>query len=83
MVLSDNDIRAAIKSGKLRFEPKISDSQIGPASVDLTLDGKFWLFKKRFVGKNFSRKDFIDVFFEWTDSQVFTENASGRELFGK
>ena len=52
MVLSDNDIRAAIKSGKLRFEPKISDEQIGPASVDLTLDSRFWTFKKRFIGKN-------------------------------
>ena len=51
MVLSDNDIRAAIKSRKLRFEPEISDGQIGPASVDLTLDCRFWTFKKRFVGK--------------------------------
>jgi dCTP deaminase len=64
MVLSDNDIRAAIKSGRLRFEPKISDSQIGPASVDLTLDGKFWLFKKRFIGKkpvDLSKVDFTQA----------------------
>lgn len=61
MVLSDNDIRAAIKTGKLRFEPKISDEQIGPASVDLTLDCRFWVFKKRFVGKkavDLSKVDF-------------------------
>jgi len=49
MVLSDRDIRAAIKSGRLRFEPPISEEQIGPASVDLTLDGRFWVFKKRFA----------------------------------
>ncbi|MCX8195098.1 MAG: dCTP deaminase [Candidatus Micrarchaeota archaeon] len=51
MALSDRDIKKAIKSGKLRFEPPISDSQIGPASVDLTLDGRFWVFKKHLVGK--------------------------------
>lgn len=51
MVLSDSDIRVAVKSGKLRFEPEISDEQIGPASVDLTLDSRFWVFKKRFIGK--------------------------------
>ncbi len=51
MVLSDRDIRRAIASKKLRFEPKLSPGQIGPASVDLTLDGKFWLFKKSYIGK--------------------------------
>jgi dCTP deaminase len=50
MVLSDNEIRQAIASGKLRFSPPISDDQIGPASVDLTLGKKFWVFKKEFVG---------------------------------
>ena len=51
MVLSDNDIRDAIKSGKLKFEPAIADSQIGPASVDLTLDSHFWVFKGKIIGK--------------------------------
>jgi len=49
MVLSDNDIRAAMKSGKLRFEPALSPDQIGSASVDLTLDGKFWVFRKKYA----------------------------------
>ncbi len=49
MALSDNDIREEIKSGRLSFSPKISDAQIGAASVDLTLDGKFWVFKKKYV----------------------------------
>ncbi|VVC01570.1 dCTP deaminase, dUMP-forming [uncultured archaeon] len=64
MVLSDKDIRAAIKSGRLRIEPAIKDEQIGPASVDLTLDGRFWLFKKRFVGKkpvDLSKVDFREA----------------------
>lgn len=51
MVLSDKDIKKAIASGKLRFEPRLSPDQIGSASVDLTLDGRFWLFKKSYVGK--------------------------------
>jgi dCTP deaminase len=50
MVLSDNGIRAAIKSGKLRFEPALSPDQIGSASVDLTLAGKFWVFGKKYAG---------------------------------
>ncbi|MFA6328914.1 MAG: dCTP deaminase [Candidatus Micrarchaeia archaeon] len=49
MVLSDNDIRAAIRDGRLVFEPALAPDQIGSASVDLTLDGKFWVFKKKYV----------------------------------
>ncbi len=50
MVLSDNDIRSAVKAGILRFEPALSPDQIGSASVDLTLDGKYWVFKKKYAG---------------------------------
>ena len=50
MVLSDNDIRAEIRRGKLRFEPALTPDQIGSASVDLTLGGKFWVFKKKYAG---------------------------------
>ncbi|MDE1798623.1 MAG: dCTP deaminase, partial [Candidatus Micrarchaeota archaeon] len=49
MILADRDIRNEIKAGRLVFEPKLADDQIGPASVDLTLDGKFWIFEKRFA----------------------------------
>ena len=65
MVLSDNDIRAAIKSGKLRFEPALSPEQIGSASVDLTLAGKFWVFKKKYASSkkavDLSRVDFAEA----------------------
>jgi dCTP deaminase len=37
MVLSDNEIRSAIKYGGLGFKPPVEDDQIQPASVDLRL----------------------------------------------
>ncbi len=52
MVLSNQGIAAEIKKGALRFSPSLASSQIGPASVDLTLDGKFWVFRKKYLGKN-------------------------------
>ena len=64
MALSNEDIKSAIRRGMLRFSPPISQEQIGPASVDLTLDGKFWIFKKKFVGKkavDLSRVDFNEA----------------------
>lgn len=49
MVLSDNDIKKEIRAGCVAFFPAIGDGQIGAASVDLTLDGKFWKFKKKYI----------------------------------
>jgi len=51
MVFSDVDIKNAIKQKKIIFEPEICEEQIGPSSVDLTLDGIFWVFKKKYLGK--------------------------------
>ncbi|MCX6772307.1 MAG: dCTP deaminase [Candidatus Micrarchaeota archaeon] len=51
MVLSNEDIKSYIRRNLLRFEPSISAEQIGPASVDLTLAGKFWIFKKKYISK--------------------------------
>jgi dCTP deaminase len=74
MVLSDNDIRAAIRSGGLAFEPKISESQIGPASVDLTLDGKFWVFKNKYAGSkkavDLSRVGFVEATKEHREKSI-------------
>ena len=65
MALSDHDIRAAIRSKKLVFEPALSPDQIGSASVDLTLDGKFWVFKKKYAKSkravDLSRIDFREA----------------------
>lgn len=46
MILSDRDIKTHIKEGKLGFEPKLSDDQIGPASIDLKLGNTFKVFKQ-------------------------------------
>src|SRR3989344_5967250 len=46
MILSDRDIKKYIKDGRIRFMPKLSNDQIGPASVDLKLDNKFKIFKQ-------------------------------------
>ena len=74
MVLSDNDIRAAIRSKKLVFEPKLSDDQIGSASVDLTLAGKFWVFKKKYAASkkavDLSRVDFVEATEEHKDTSI-------------
>lgn len=44
MILSDRDIKKVIKNGKLVFKPKLSNSQIGPASIDLKLSPIFKIF---------------------------------------
>ncbi len=49
MVLSDRDIKREIARGGIVFTPPLEDGQIGAASVDLTLDGKFWKFKKKYA----------------------------------
>lgn len=46
MYLSDVDIKKAIKKGGIKIEP-LSEGQIGPASIDLTLDDKWWVPKKK------------------------------------
>ncbi|MCX6777855.1 MAG: dCTP deaminase [Candidatus Micrarchaeota archaeon] len=45
MILSNEDIRKLISKGRIRIEP-LSPEQMGPASVDLTLAGRFWKFRK-------------------------------------
>lgn len=44
-MLSDRDLRAAVRNGELAFTPRIRQSQIGPASIDLRLGKKFMVFK--------------------------------------
>lgn len=45
MILSDRDTKRYIKKRKLRFSPKLSDDQIGPASIDLKLGNVFKTFR--------------------------------------
>ena len=51
MLLSDADIRREISARRIVFTPRLEKSQIGGASVDLTLDERFWTFGKAALGK--------------------------------
>lgn len=44
MILSDRDIKEVVKQNRLVFSPKLTDDQIGPASVDLRLGYAFKVF---------------------------------------
>ena len=53
MVLSDRDIRKAIRDGRLFIDP-YEDALVQPASIDLRLGSKFLIFKR-------TQQPFIDV----------------------
>ena len=56
MVLSDKDIKKALKDGRIKITPKINEkTQLGSCSVDLRLGNTFRVF-------NYSRYPFIDPF---------------------
>lgn len=63
MILSDNDIKKMIKDGKIKIDP-LSDDQIGPASVDLTLSDEWYFFKNEYSRKivDLSQTRFQDAF---------------------
>lgn len=65
MILSDRDLRKAIKERKLEFKPSLSHDQIGPASIDLKLGPEFKLFHLSKVSvldpKQGLPKDFMHV----------------------
>ncbi|VVC00763.1 dCTP deaminase, dUMP-forming [uncultured archaeon] len=74
MVLSNEDIKSAIRRGILRFEPALSPEQIGSASVDLTLAGDFWVFKKKYVNSkkavDLSKVDFREATEEHKEKSI-------------
>jgi len=51
MILSNQDIKKALETGEIKITPKLSDEQIGPASVDLTLAENFLKIKTEHIGK--------------------------------
>jgi len=55
MILSDQDIRKAIAVGSIKIVP-LQDSQIGPASIDLTLSDEWFFFKDEYSGKTVDLK---------------------------
>jgi len=44
-MLSDRDLKKAIRTKKLSFSPKLKPGQIGPASIDLKLSPHFKFFR--------------------------------------
>ncbi|MFP3950449.1 MAG: dCTP deaminase [Candidatus Micrarchaeia archaeon] len=66
MFLSDVDIKKAIKKGEIKIEP-LGRGQIGEGSVDLTLGGHFWFFKKKYIGV---RVDLDKIDFKETTKKV-------------
>jgi len=82
MALSDVDIRKYLKQGILRIDP-LDESQIGPASVDLTLSDTWYFFNKRYLGKNvdLAGVDFKKAFRKKKADQV--ELLPGEMCLGK
>jgi dCTP deaminase len=50
MILSDKDIKKMLKEGKIEIK-QLEESQIGPASVDLTLSDEWYFFKDEYSRK--------------------------------
>ncbi|MFH1393383.1 MAG: dCTP deaminase [Candidatus Micrarchaeota archaeon] len=50
MVLSDVEIKKALRDGTMKIRP-LKTEQIGPASVDLTVSDEWHFFKKQYIGK--------------------------------
>lgn len=44
-LLTNQAIKNELELGHIKITPKISDDQISFASVDLTLDDDFWVFR--------------------------------------
>lgn len=74
MILSDKDIKKIIKEKKLLFNPKLSNDQIGPASVDLKLSGVFKTF-------NTNKHSLLDIKKELPKDFTKTTNVKKNEYF--
>jgi len=70
MILSDRDIREFMRLGKIRFEPEISEDQIGPGSVDLTLSSRFWRLREGVKLIDLAEMGFEDVVEEFMAEEV-------------
>jgi len=56
MILSDEGIRKELNQGKIKVAP-LEDSQIGPASIDLTLSEEWYFFKPECSQKTVDLKE--------------------------
>ncbi|MBI5159598.1 dCTP deaminase [Candidatus Micrarchaeota archaeon] len=46
MTLSNEGIKRMLARREITITPQVSEEQIGPASIDLTLSDEFWVFKQ-------------------------------------
>ncbi|MBW2979221.1 dCTP deaminase [Candidatus Woesearchaeota archaeon] len=69
MILTKDIILSEIKKGRIKIVP-FNQKNIGPASIDLTLDNKFRIFKKE-------RKTTLS---EKTDCKAFSKKVVSKEL---
>jgi len=75
MVLSDKDLKIAIKSGKIKIKPAPNFKiQLGSCSIDLCLGNVFRIFEH-------SRYPYIDPFKKTTDSFTEEIKIKNREAF--
>jgi dCTP deaminase len=62
-VLSDVDIKEAMKADAIKFTPPISNEQLGAGSVDVTLSDEFWKIKiKKHRTLDLKNVTFEDIF---------------------
>lgn len=82
MILSNEDIKKCIKTGEIKIDPLIDD-QIGPASVDLTLDNIFFQIKNKYVeeGVDLEHEDLNEMLESFTDDEVILK--PGQLILGK
>jgi dCTP deaminase len=70
-VLSDVDIKEAIRADAIKFTPPVSSDQIGAGSVDVTLSDEFWKVKVK-KHRTFDLKviTFEDIFEKINTSKI-------------
>lgn len=64
-ILSDTDLRKALKDGEITIHPMPSDDHIGAGSIDVALSDVFYVKKKSVTSKSLkdlSKTDFTDVY---------------------
>lgn len=55
-ILSDVDIKKALKRGEIKIDPQPAEDQIGAGSVDVTLSNEFWKMKGGIERRTFDLK---------------------------
>ena len=82
MILSNEDIKKCLKTGEIKIEP-LSEDQIGPASVDLTLDNIFYTIKSKYLGEkiDLEHENLNEILESFIDIEVALE--PGQLILGK